>query len=456
MKKIVVKFGGSNLKSNEDLNRVLNVVKTYNRPLVIVVSAFYGVTNYLEEGIQKVQQSINHIDEIGNFIRNLKKEAIESHIHGKNLQDEVSKTIDARLEELGNCLKGIHYIGDVPDFLEDKVLSFGEKLSSLLLTAILKHNGFDAEEKLPEHIGLTTFGESKNASIDFKTSQNSVQKALGENKIYVVPGFYGISPKGRIALLGRGGSDYSAASFAKLINAESLDIWKDVDGYLSSDPKLVDNPKKISNLSYKEAAELSYYGAKILHPRTVEPLMEASIPIRIFNITRDNPTLTPLSIINHETNITNSVIKSVTYSDNFSVLRLSGPGVGIKPGILRRLTTLMDNHDINIISIVTTGTCINLYLEDIDLKEATLLVEEGDFHAIASITPLDSKSIVAIVGEGIMTNYGFVYRMLQAVTEEGINAEIISGGASDVAAYIVVETVERDRAIRVIHREFFN
>lgn len=455
MKKIVVKFGGSNLKNSEDLSKIINVVKNYNRPLVIVVSAFYGVTNYLEEGICKVQESIDHIYEIHKFIKNLKKEAIENHIDNKKIKNEIYNSIDKRLEDLENYLKGIHYIGDVPDFVKDKVLSFGEKLSSLLLTSILKHNNIDAEEKLPEDIGLTTYGESKNSSIDFKKSEHSVCEALKGNKVYIIPGFYGVSPKGRIALLGRGGSDYSAASFAKLINAESLDIWKDVDGYLSADPKLVSNPIKISNLSYREAAELSYFGAKILHPRTVEPLIEASIPIRIFNITRDNPKLIPLSIINHEESILPSIIKSVTYSDNFSVLKLSGPGVGIKPGILGRLTTLLDNNSINILSVVTSGTCINIYIEDKDLREATLLVENNSFHTITNIIPLDNLSIVAIVGEGILAHHGLVYKMLHAINSEGINAKIISGGASDVAAYVVIETVDRNRAIKVIHNGFF-
>ncbi|MGL1893294.1 MAG: aspartate kinase [Spirochaetaceae bacterium] len=455
MDKIVVKFGGSNLKSREDLNRIISVVKSYNRPLVLVVSAFYGITNYLTEGIYKVQQSINHIDEVQKFIQNVKKETIEYHIKDIELQKEINAAINSRLSELENCLKGIHYIGDVPDFVEDKVLSFGEKLSSILLTAILRHNGIDAVEKLPEDIGLTTYGEYKNSSIDFDKSRPLVQSALKDDKVYVIPGFYGITPKGRISLLGRGGSDYSAASFANLLDAKSLDIWKDVDGYLSADPKLVKNPVKIKNLSYREAAELSYFGAKILHPRTVEPLMKNSIPINIFNITKENIDLVPLTIINQEESVSKSVVKSVTYNDNFSVLKLNGPAVGIKPGILGRITTLLDNHNINILSVVTSGTCINIYIEDKDLKDATLLVESNNFHTITSIKPLDNLSIIAIVGEGILAHHGLVYKMLHAINSENINAKIISGGASEVAAHIVVETTHRDKAIEVIHNAFF-
>ena len=456
MNKIVVKFGGSNLKTSDDIKNIIKVVKNYNRPIVIVVSAFFGVTNYLQEGITKAQHSIDYIDDMYKFIQKLKKEVIDNHIDDQKLKEEIHTSLNTRLDELTNFLKGIHYIGDVPDFVEDRVLSYGEKLSSLLLTYIFRHNNIDAVEKLPEDIGLTTYATSKNSSIDFITSKPLVSEALNEDKIYVIPGFYGVSPKGRIALLGRGGSDYSAASFASLINAESLDIWKDVDGYLSADPKLVENPIKISNLSYREAAELSYFGAKILHPRTVEPLMENNIPIRIFNITKDNPKLIPLSIINRDESVTKSIIKSVTYNDNFSILKLSGPGVGIKPGILGRLTTLLDGNSINILSVVTSGTCINIYIEDDDLAEATKLVENNNFHTITKITPLNNLSIVAIVGGGILVHHGLVYKMLHAINSEGINAKIISGGASEVAAYIVISMDDRSRAIKVIHDIFFN
>ena len=166
---------------------------------------------------------------------------------------------------------GIHYIGDIPDFIQDRILSYGEKLSSLLLTIILKYNGINADECLPEDMGLLTDGEFRNATIDFEGSIPNVEKALKEDKVYVVPGFYGISQEGKVTLLGRGGSDYSAAGIARCVRAESLDIWKDVNGYMTADPKMVDAPRRVRKLSYTEAAELSYFGAKILHPRTVEP-----------------------------------------------------------------------------------------------------------------------------------------------------------------------------------------
>ena len=137
---------------------------------------------------------------------------------------------------------------------------------------------------MPEDIGLATDGAFRNASVDFPSSEAAVADTLSEDRIYIVPGFYGISADGRINLLGRGGSDYSAAAIARCIEAEALDVWKDVNGYMSADPGLIPSARRIAALSYDEAAELSYFGAKILHPRTVEPLIEKNIPVRIFNI----------------------------------------------------------------------------------------------------------------------------------------------------------------------------
>ncbi len=455
MKKIIVKFGGSNLKTREDLQKIIRVVKTYNRPLVIVVSAFFGITNYLIKGIEEVIGSEDHISTMQKFIRELKAETIESNIRDNKEKSELYEKIDRRLGDLEKYLKGVHYIGDVPEFVEDQILSYGEKLSSLMLTGILNSAGIPAEEKLPEDIGFITDGEFQNASVNFESSAETVSRELSGDKVYVIPGFYGISEEGKVTLLGRGGSDYSAAAFARCLDAESLDIWKDVNGYMSADPKLVKNPVRIRELSYTEAAELSYFGAKILHPRTVEPLMDKDIPVRIFNIDKENPSLEPLSVIDSRVILAENVVKSVTYSDNFAVLKLNGPGVGIKPGVLGHICTILDTHGINIKSVVTAQTCINIYLEQSDLREADMVIRKSKLPTIREITPLENLSVIAIVGEGILNSHGLAFKMLNAINREKINAKIISGGASEVASYIVVESINRDRAIGVIHSEFF-
>jgi bifunctional aspartokinase / homoserine dehydrogenase 1 len=180
---------------------------------------------------------------------------------------------------------------------------------------------------------LITDGEFGNASILLRESSRKVKGYFAENHNYVVPGFYGISSEGKTTLLGRGGTDYSAAALAYLLDAESLDIWKDVEGFQTGDPRIVKESHTIDHLSYNEAAELSYFGAKILHPRTVEPLQPKNIPVRIFNI--DDPSDKPGTVIHTDTGEDLHGPKSITYSRNFSVLKLKGTGHRDKAGCTR-------------------------------------------------------------------------------------------------------------------------
>ena len=454
MKKIVVKFGGSNLKSKEDIQKIIKTIKGYNRPLIIVVSAFYGITNFLTEGLETVRRDDNHINSMISFLKNMKRETLEENIEDKEIRSIAYKKVKERLEELEKYLLGIHYIGEIPEFVADKVLSYGEKLSSLMLSLILQNHGINATEAMPEEIGLVTDGAFRNASIDFEKSKDSVRKSLSDEKIYIIPGFYGVSEDGKVNLLGRGGSDYSAAAIASCINAESLDVWKDVNGYMSADPGLISNARRIKNLSYNEAAELSYFGAKILHPRTVEPLLNNNIPVRVFNINKAG-VIDPLSVIGGQEKTGSSKLKSVTYSDSFAILKLEGAGVGIKEGILAKVTSMFDENRINIKSVVTSQTAINIYLESPDLNRAEILLKENTPHTITSVVPYDNLSIIALVGDGLIHSQGLAYKMIGAVAEQGIDLKIVSLGASDSAAYCVVDRDDREKAVRVIHKTFF-
>lgn len=453
MKKIVVKFGGSNLKTKEDIRKIIKTIRAYNRPLVIIVSAFYGITNYLTEGLETVPGDDAHRESMIGFLKELKREALEENIDDEAARNAAYKQVKERLEELNKYLLGIHYIGEVPDFVEDRVLSYGEKLSSLMLSLILQSHGIDAVEAMPEDIGLVTDGAFSNASVDFGRSAGPVKEALSGDRIYIVPGFYGVSTEGRINLLGRGGSDYSAAAIASCVEAEALDVWKDVNGYMSADPRFIPEARRIESLSYNEAAELSYFGAKILHPRTVEPLTVQEIPVRVFNINNAGK-IEPLSVIGSQ-NSGSSTLKSVAYSDSFAILKLEGAGVGIKEGILAKVTSLFDQNRINIKSVVTSQTAINLYLDSPDLGRAADLLNKQRPSAVTRIVPHDNLSIIALVGDGLIHSKGLAYRMVGAVAEQGIDLQIVSVGASDSAVYCVVDRSDREAAVKVIHNAFF-
>ncbi len=455
MPKIVVKFGGSNLRSNDEIHRIVKVVKNYNQPLIIVVSAFYGVTNFLVEALDKARHDEGIAVKTVQYLFDLKIGSLKHFIEDELLRAETVYLIQDQLDELKNLLRGIALTGDASKALEDHVLSYGERLSSIFLNGILRSQGIESRSVLPETIGLITDGEFGNASADFHLSTVHVRESLNEELVYVVPGFYGVSQDNKTTLFGRGGSDYSAAAIARCVGASSLDIWKDVNGFLSSDPKLVESPVLIEKLSYNEAAELAYFGAKILHPRTVEPLTDPHIPIRIFNIYGTLDVIKPLTVISREKFVQTGVVKSVTFSDDFGLLKLKGPGVGLKPGILAKVTTALHLAGINISSVLTSQISINILLAKKDLQNAYALVSAIELSAVGKLQIEDNISIVVAVGHGITDNYGIAARIFTALASEGINVLMSCSGASPIVSYYLVQTNDRTPAVKAIHREFF-
>ena len=455
MKKIVVKFGGSNLKTKSDISKLIHVIKSYDVPIVIVISALYGITDILIQTIQEVKREEEAINRIKKILMDSHSQIITQYIKHSDYQQEILKKIKKRINELEKYLLGVHYLGEIPDFAKDMVLSYGERLSSLVLQSILVYMKIDCEELLPEKIGLFTDGEFGNATVDFSLSEKNVKKNLSGSKTFIVPGFYGISIDSKVTLFGRGGTDYSAASIARCIHASSVDIWKDVPGFMSADPKIVDNPIVIEKLSYREAAELSYFGARILHPRTFEPVMDEKIPIRLFNINNLSKQIQPLSIIEDECVVKEDVIKSVTFSNDLGILKLRGPGVGIKPGIMSKVTTQLSSSSINIKSIITAQTSINILLSKEDLKKSYQIVSGIGLSAVDEVVCIDDISLIAVVGEGMLEKHGIAARVFSAVSLHKINIQIISAGASIVATYFIIDQKDRGKAIKAIHKEFF-
>jgi aspartate kinase/aspartokinase/homoserine dehydrogenase 1 len=459
-KKIVVKFGGSNLKQKEDISKLISVVDRYSnngRQVIIVISALYGVTDILVKAIQEVKTDEKAISGLKENLLDAHCRIVDLYIgNGDSKQGHVVRhKINKRVEELEKYLRGIHYLGEIPDFVEDRVLSYGERLSSLVLTSILDFKGIPCRERLPENLGLLTNGEYRNATVDFSLSQEEVERSLSGENICVIPGFYGMSRDSKVTLFGRGGSDYTAAAIARCIDAESVDLWKDVPGFMSADPKLVKNPTVVRHLAYDEAAELSYFGARIIHPRTFEPVTEKKIPIRLFNINDFSEDLEPVTVIRDEGIVRDDVIKSVTFSDDFGILRLHGAGVGIKPGIMAKVASTLNDARINIKSIITSQTSINILLSRHDLGKSKKIVKSIGLSVVDNIEFIDGISVIAVVGHGILERPGIAARVFSAVAHHNINIRMISAGASNVATYFIIDKNEKEKAVKSIHDEFF-
>lgn len=454
-KRRVVKFGGSSFKSREDILRVINAVRGYKEPTVIIVSALYGVTDRLVRAVEKVKKDEKAIYEV---IKNLYKShemILSKYISDVETRSEALSKLELRTEKLGKYLLGVHCLEDIPNCADDMLLSYGERLSSLLLESILKYMNIECVELLPEDIGLVTDGEYGNATIDLEQSRKNIRGIFKGDATYIIPGFYGISREYRITTLGRGGSDYSATAIAYCIDALSVDIWKDVSGFLSADPCYIKDPVSIKKLSYDEAAELSYFGARIFHPLTFEPLHGGKIPVRIFDINRRGQRRKPLTIIDGHGVVKRSVVKSVACLEDVGVVKLASPGIGIKGRIIKSVIESISELGINIKSIASSMTSMVILVSDKDLRRCCKRISELNLLALDELACYDDMSLIALVGEGIKERRGIAARAFHAVARKKVNIHLISSGASRVAVYFLVANKDKKKAVSAIHGEFF-
>lgn len=442
MSGFVVKFGGSNLKNAEDLFKILEVLRMYNENLIIVISAAYNVTNQLIDAVAKIDRL-----DVDDFLSSL-------YQRYRSFLGRDDDQLKERVFQIRNVLLGAKLLGEVPEQIQDRIVSHGERCSSLMLTKFLQDHGFECEEALPEQFGLVTDGRFGNANVDLETSRKNAVSFFKKGRNYVVPGFYGIH-EGKVTILGRGGSDYTATCLAYCLDAKRVDLYKDVSGFMTCDPKHVSNVKPVRLLSYDEAAELSYFGAKILHHATVEPLRKKGIPLYIFNINGFKTIDEPDTIITANGSMTEDVVKSISFTDDIAVVQFKGSNVGRVPGLLGQIASTFGAENVNIKSVITAQTSINLLISRQDLERSRKIVSRLNIPEVEAIDFKTDISLIATVGNGILQRHGIAARIFTAVSKEKINVLMISAGASEVTVYFIVSTADRDKALRAIHEEFF-
>jgi len=453
----VAKFGGGCLRNDKDFLRVVDILRQErSSPTIIVVSAICGITDALYNGITFALNSESSIPQTVIRLKTKHYEIIETSIMDHSRRDSMQRIIDDKIQRLERLLYGVAYTGEVTDSVRVMILSQGERLSATILSGILEDNGIPSIPMESENIGLQTDEQFENATANLAVVQSNLQQYLipviEQGMIPVITGFFGCNAAGKPTSFGRNGSDYSAAVIARAMNADSLDIWKDVNGFHTIDPKITDNARPIAVLSYREAAELSYFGATILHPRTVEPLRDSAIEIRIRNIHSSAGFCT---IIRPQGHYEADVIKSIACNNNISVLKVHGAGVGYKPGIIGEIGQILSIANVNIYSVITSQTCINLLIDRCDSSRSKRALASLVGGVIAGIDVRDDVALIAVVGEGLLTTKGLAARVFSAVAESGVNVEMFSAGASEVAYYFIVKTEDMEPAIQAVHRTFF-
>jgi len=452
----VMKFGGACLKNMRDFQEVAGIICAEEKIPVVVVSAVSGVTDLLESGIQIAAKSDKKVPEILKDIRGKHESILKGFIRNNNDWLEIKNIFEAKLNRLERLFYGVSFTEEISNSVKALILSYGERLSALTTSSILRLSGRKALAVDSDEITIVTDDSFWNATAILpevkKNFQFKILPLIKRKIIPVITGYFGCTEEGKVTTFGKNGSDYTASVIAYSAGADLLEIWKDVDGLMSADPKIVENSHRIDRLSYYEAAEISYFGAKVLHPRTVEPLVNVSIPMRIRNLYEKGSEGTEILPIAYEKE---HVIKCVTCNEHISLLKILGPGVGYKPGIIAKIGHILSDIGINIYSVLTSQTCINLLVNSDDSQRSYEALKRASGGIIADVKLENDISLIGVVGEGLLRRKGVYARIFSAVAEEKVNIEMISSGASEVASYFIVKKDDVKKTIHAIHREFF-
>ena len=457
----ILKFGGTSVANPEGLTRVIEIIKKNTEQLIIVVSAFGGVTNLLIEMAEQASKSNN------NYKKNIKT-IEEIHLNQINFfipvkqQSGIISFLKSKINELEDFLESLNTLKELTQKSLSKISSFGEILSSTIIYHVLKDSNLDADIADSRDI-LFTHKVNDREVINNKKSAKKTSLLLKnkKSKIIVIPGFIAQDEEGNITTLGRGGSDYTASLLANYADANILEIWTDVSGVYTANPKLVSQAQPIKKLSFQEAMELSHFGAKVIYPPTLQPLIEKNIPLRIKN-TFDTSAKGTLINQNNLKKDENSIVKGVSHIENVSLVNLEGSGMVGIPGFSKRFFECLSEKKINIIMITQASSehsiCIGVKSEDALAAKKVIDENFGFEISLKKIEPAKIESNmtnIAIVGDRMKDHQGISGRFFSSLGANNINIRAIAQGASERNISIVIDKKNTQKALNTIHESFF-
>ncbi len=456
----VLKFGGTSVGSAENINKVISILEDYskNDSIICAVSAVGGITD-------KLLLAGNYAKNKNKQFKDVLEGIEESHFNIVNAlipnnNESVMAFVESKLDELKSLLDGIFLINELSPKTSDKLVSFGELLSSYIIAETMKSRGLSADRKNSQELIITDSNFTK-AEVDFAITNENIQEYFKNviQRITIIPGFVSKSVTGDITTLGRGGSDYTAAIVAAALKVDQLEIWTDVSGMFTTNPKQVKQAYPIDKISYQEAMELSHFGAKVLYPPTVQPVLDLNIPIHIKNTLAPEEVGTVIS--NNEEN-TNAPVKGISNIDGIALITLQGSGMIGIPGFSKRLFETLSQEKINIILITQASSehsiCIGINEQDVNKAKTAI---DGAFEneiALGKIDPLITEnelSIIALVGDKMKNHQGISGKMFSTLGRNNINIRAIAQGASEKNISAVISKKDVKKALNAIHEQFF-
>ncbi|MCV6629422.1 MAG: bifunctional aspartate kinase/homoserine dehydrogenase I [Flavobacteriaceae bacterium] len=457
----VLKFGGTSVANSENIQQVKKVIANQadKDRVIVVVSALGGVTDLLlsaadfaskkdaqyQEVVAQIQK--RHFDTLGELIP-------------LDQQASLIAAIKKEFNDLETLLEGAFLIGEITPKLSDKIVSYGELLSSLLISIYMASTGLDAKRKNAREI-IKTNDDYQKAIVQFDITNKNIQEYFSQSneKITVIPGFIASSVNNNITTLGRGGSDFTAAIIAAALDAEILQIWTDVSGMFTANPKLVRQAYPIEHISYEEALELSHFGAKVLYPPTVQPVLQKNIPMVIKNTFAPQDKGTFI----HQSNDTGlKPVRGISHISNISLISLEGTGLIGTTGISKRFFEVLSLEGISIVFITQASSehsiCIgidsNMAQKAVDAinNEFELEISKGSIDTPKSE---DQLSIIALVGDQMKSHQGLSGKMFSALGKNNVNIRAIAQGASEKNISAVISDKDVKKALNILHAKFF-
>ena len=458
--KLIMKFGGSSIGTGKQIKETARIISEYRGDeTVIVVSAMQGVTDRL---IKVANDVVDGVDEEGikKFIKRLKNSHVSAAKRSvsEEHRDAVIVNIERLCTELMKVLVGVSYVGELTPRSLDYIMSFGERLSAPILSGALSSLGIESKPLTGYEAGIITDSNFGSAAPMWAATNKKIKRSLTpkiKSAVPVVTGFIAGDKKGNMTTFGRGGSDFTASILGSALNADEIWIWTDVDGILSSDPGLVKGAEIIDVISYTEAQELAYFGAEVLHPKTIEPAMEKGIPVRVKNTF--NPKNEGTLIVKERREIAD-VVKAVSVRTEVALLTVSGVGMIGVPGVAAKLFSVLADERINILMISQGSSEVNIsfIIEKSDLKRALAAIKRAfpGKDIVKEIKHSDNVSIIAVVGAGMRGTKGVAARIFSAVAKARVNILMIAQGSSEVNISFAVLRKDARKAASALHKEF--
>jgi len=455
----VLKFGGSSVASSQSIRQVLEIIKQTSKrdTTIVVVSAFGKTTDKLLKTAQNAVQKLEYnslLQEIENHHLHIIKELIPV-----TNQSEVISYVKRIFNHLETLFEGCNLLQELTPKTLATIASFGELLSSYVIAKAAKESSINAAYKDSRELIIAS-EHFQNAQVNFKATNSNCIDYFNNAKerVTVLPGFIASTEDGKTTTLGRGGSDFSAAIYAAALDVKELQIWTDVSGMFTANPSVVKQAFPIPHISYQEAMELSHFGAKVIYPPTIQPVLEKGIPIVIKN------TFSPADVGTLITKKTeqNKPVKGITYIENISLLTLEGSGMVGIPGFSKRLFETLSFQDVNIVFITQASSehsiCIGIY--SVDVEKATNTINqtfdtEINQHKVEPVIVESDLAILALVGDNMKNHQGLSGKMFSALGKNNVNIRAIAQGASEKNISAVVNKSDAKKALNTLHERFF-